>query len=118
MTSGHGTAVPARLIPLLRIEGVPEGRGSNIGISLCLYTLFLDRGSKAKGLQVLINFGAYSLGRILAQLTSDGHFVIPFERQGQVAGLIGVFVEMASIEMVEYIGAFDPRTTANWNRAL
>ena len=78
----------------------------------------MDRGSKAKGLQVLINFGAYSLGRILAQLTSDGHFVIPFERQGQVAGLIGVFVEMASIEMVEYIGAFDPRTTANWNRAL
>lgn len=83
-----------------------------------IYAFFGQRGSKAKGFQVLVDFGAYLLGRVLAQLAPDGHFVISFERQGQVAGLIVVFVEMASIEMVEYIGASDPRTTANWNRAL
>ena len=34
MISGHGTAVPARQTPLLFLEGVPEGRGSNMSIKI------------------------------------------------------------------------------------
>lgn len=60
--------------------------------------------SKAKGLQVIIDFCAYILGRVLAQFAPDGHFVIVLERQGQVTRLIGGFVDMARIEMVEYVG--------------
>ena len=61
-------------------------------------------GSKAKGLQVVVDLGANTLGRVLAQLAPDRTFVFALQYHGQKAGLVGVFVYTARVEMVEYVG--------------